>query len=608
MAAILLAASAHAGMSSTAPVEAPAGGPVAPAEVVLPKGDYQVAWLTAEKGWEKGETISIFLGLRGGKATTVWFCGSGPHAGTTRVWVDDISVRLEGGNLKGEIKGRQVGTWAPIATFGEFTYAIDATVGGGQVSGTVKANLRQPVAGTVKGILKTEGQMKKDQGFPAGKDWPSYYGAGASLQGPDCGARMVSDLGQCRPVWRSEETMSCCWGRGPDGRYKDRAFVVGPTGGASSPVVAGGFVYQFYYWPSGPAANESALKQEAESKSKNPVAQTWYVDWHRPLADDRVVCLDAATGKTVWKAVFPGKSVNHQTHKWRGFNPTPAVSDGIVYVVNYSNRCYALDAKTGAPRWEYGAQASKTFTASAAGPVVADGTVVMVGGQSVGLDAKTGNELWKGPGGNAVKWSSRGKDYVIVGKSCLDPKTGKPVWTMDMDGGASYLPLIDGDRLVGIAYGKSEAEGGRVVCYALKPGGAEKLWSVPAPLPMVDSYGLTAAKGHVYVDGEKEMICLSAADGKVVGKAAAGGARTQLAFAADGRVFIQPEGRHGGQSFWMLDGTPGTFKVLGACWTPPHPHDTAYANMPISYPVVDGRLFVRGFDGVYCYDLRVNGK
>jgi outer membrane protein assembly factor BamB len=88
-------------------------------------------------------------------------------------------------------------------------------------------------------------------------------------------------------------------------------------------------------------------------------------------------------------------------------------------------------------------------------------------------------------------------------------------------------------------------------------------------------------------------------------------------FAVDGRVFIQPEGRHGGQSFLMLEGNPKDFRVIPAGnpagktnhagegqWVPLHTPDSAYANQPVIYPVVDGRLFVRGHDGLYCYDLR----
>lgn len=43
---------------------------------------------------------------------------------------------------------------------------------------------------------------------------------------------------------------------------------------------------------------------------------------------------------------------------------------------------------------------------------------------------------------------------------------------------------------------------------------------------------------------------------------------------------------------------------LGPLWLPPHVETTAYNSQPIVYPIVDGRLFIRGGDGIYCYDLR----
>lgn len=45
-------------------------------------------------------------------------------------------------------------------------------------------------------------------------------------------------------------------------------------------------------------------------------------------------------------------------------------------------------------------------------------------------------------------------------------------------------------------------------------------------------------------------------------------------------------------------------KELGPPWLPTNVDTTAYNSQPIIYPVVDGRLFARGGDGVYCYDLR----
>ena len=124
---------------------------------------------------------------------------------------------------------------------------------------------------------------------------------------------------------------------------------------------------------------------------------------------------------------------------------------------------------------------------------------------------------------------------------------------------------------------------------------------------------------HVYISAARESFCLKLSSGKQVAAVEnVGGARTQTAFVADGRLFIQPEGRHGSQSFLMLSANPQDFRAYASQsngsikhpvgseyqWRPPHTWTTAYANQPIVYPLVDGRLFVRGLDAIYCYDLR----
>ncbi|MBM4038676.1 MAG: hypothetical protein FJ290_09190 [Planctomycetes bacterium] len=628
-------------------------GDLPAAETTAPAGDYQAAWLKLEKGWEKGADVALFLGLRGGQATAVWFCA--PARGDChRMWADEVTVKLAGDSLKGEVKGRMAKVWAPIAHVGDYAYALDARVSGGKVAGTFTARIalkdqkEQTATGTLMGTLAGEEQLRKEQALPAGKDWPGYYGVGSAFRGPECGARMIADLGAARPLWKAEEPLPCMWGKGPDGRYKMRACVVGVDGGASSPVVAGGLAYVFYFRPAGPLANEPQLREEAAKHTPSPLGHQAYVEWHRPLADDIVVCLDAATGKTVWRTVLKERGVNLQTHKWRGFNPVPLVADGVVYVVDYANRVYALDARAGKLLWEYG-KGSKQFTASAAGPLLADGVLVASLGEMVGLDPKTGRELWKGPGGNLLLWRKEGKDRVIAlaehrfkdaaGKnaacllvSCFEPRapgagegSGKVLWKAETPlwSPRDVGPLIEGGFLVGCEATKGEKPGEadfaketQVLCYRLKEDGLEKAWAAPAPYPAVDKLALAIANGHVYVAGSQETFCLKLDTGERVGVAKAGGARTQTMFAADSRVFIQPEGRHGGQSFYMLDGDPKGFRVLPASgggdlkhpgagqWVPPHVHDTAYANHPVGYPLVDGRLFVRGHDGLYCYDLR----
>jgi outer membrane protein assembly factor BamB len=624
----------------------PPPAPLAPPVTTAPGGDYQTAWLTLAGGWEGGKDLPLFLGLRGGQAVQAWYCAPG-RSDAHRLWLDEIAVNLAGGSLKGEVRGRMVKVWAPIAHVGNYVYVLDAKVESGRVTGTFTARFaptagagagekEQSTSGAVSGRLASAADLHKDQAIPTGKDWPWYYGDGSAFCGPACGAAMIEDLKDVRPLWKAEEPLPTMWGKGPDGRYKIRACVVGVDGGASSPVVAGGRVYAFYFRPCGSVENEAALRREAAKFTASPAAQQSYVDWHRPAADDIVVCFDGATGGTLWKTVLPGRSVNHQTHKWRGYNPVPFIAGGMTYVVNYSNRLYALDAATGKVKWEYGRAAAKQFTASATGPAVAGGVVVAcLGGGTVGLDARTGEELWKGAGGNLLVWRKGGTERIILaganpGKpgmylACLEPRTGKELWKAETDlwGARDVYPIVQGDWLVGCVAVKGDKPGeadfgrdSRVVGYRLADDGAALAWSAPAPYPAVDKFALTVWGGHVYVAGSAETFCLRLETGEKVASAPAGGARTQALFAADGRLFLQPEGRHGGQSFVMMAGDPANFRVLGSGtaertnhpgagqWVPPHPHDTAYANHPVMYPVVDGRLFVRGGDGLYCVKRR----
>jgi outer membrane protein assembly factor BamB len=524
-----------------------------------------------------------------------------------------------------------------MTVLAQYVYHLDAKVAGSSVSGTVAATFQgqggqQTVKGGITGTLQSETQLAENQRLPPGKDWPWYFGVGAALEGPHSDAVMIDDLARARPVWKSEDLMPTCWGNAPDGRYAIRAAYTRTTGGASSPVVADGRVYQFYYRPTGdlPPQTMKQIEGEAAKVSGIPNATAYMADFLRPRADDVVVCLEAATGKTLWKTTYPDASANHQTHKWRGFNPTPCVAGDTVYVLDYANCLHALEASTGKPKWDCTALASKIFTASGTGPVVTGRVVAFPAGNAVlGLETGTGKPLWTQAeaGGTLLPWTSGGKTRLLAVRhgvrpsqtdakkkeavtqvACLDPATGKPLWTGDTEFRAvEYLPVLSGDYLVSYAslIENNVSNSGRVLAYRLTAEGLQRAWESAAPAPVTDSFGLAIANGVVYVDGEKLTFALRLSDGqKLAAVEGVGGARTQLAFFANGRLLIQPEGRHGRQAFYMLDGSPAAFRQLGALWDPPHPWTTAYADMPIGYPLVDGRLFVRGFDGIYCYDLR----
>jgi hypothetical protein len=39
-------------------------------------------------------------------------------------------------------------------------------------------------------------------------------------------------------------------------------------------------------------------------------------------------------------------------------------------------------------------------------------------------------------------------------------------------------------------------------------------------------------------------------------------------------------------------------------WPPKIPKTSSYAMKMHTMPIVDGRMYIRGADGIYCYDLR----
>jgi hypothetical protein len=104
------------------------------------------------------------------------------------------------------------------------------------------------------------------------------------------------------------------------------------------------------------------------------------------------------------------------------------------------------------------------------------------------------------------------------------------------------------------------------------------------------------------VAGEMQLLDLKT--GKVVATAVGPAPINEgHVFTAENPVFTAPDGSHGNSSLAVYGATPETFKLLGS-WTPPHPHTNSYHMKCMTFPIVEGRLFMRGFDGIYCYDLR----
>lgn len=640
-----------------------------PAKTVAESGDYQVAWLQLEQGGVRIDDrmiapidVPLFLGIRSGKAVTAWF--SHPAMAEPRiVWLDASTLRLDASAMKGELTGRTCLNWGN-KTVHDFRYTFDATVREGKLSGSFTARFtgddasEAALSGGVTSRIIPAGESVRIDSLAPGQDWPHYYGSGFQFRGPDSRAKLIENLAEARPVWKSEAFVPTAYGSAPDARYYDRAGRTDSGGGSSSPVVSGGRVYQFFYSPSGPVGLDKAyLRYEDEADvfararelfPKREVQQRAVVNHFRTQADETLVCLDAATGRTLWRTVLPARGNNYQTHKHRGHFPVPLIAKGVVYQPGTTGRLYALDAHTGALMWEYPDADPEPYITKQGGidcdapaPVLVDGVVVFAKhGGLVGVDARTGKETWKTSlwsRSSLLVWTQKSRRLVIASDRdhptkqnfavAVAPADGRIVWRQPVDYLIDYtFPVLAGNRLVGYSLKAENVKPGEndglavIHAYELTDEGLKAAWVTPPLAPVIDTVGMAANDRHVYVTAASQAFCLDLATGQTVSRAdEVGGARTQIAFLAGARLFLQPEGRHGSQSFFQLDANPASFRALGSAsgaarfthpvgkekqWAPPHSWTTAYANQPLISPVVDGRLFVRGLDALYCYDLR----
>jgi hypothetical protein len=68
-------------------------------------------------------------------------------------------------------------------------------------------------------------------------------------------------------------------------------------------------------------------------------------------------------------------------------------------------------------------------------------------------------------------------------------------------------------------------------------------------------------------------------------------------------VIASGDASHVRNAFGLYRADPSQLAALGELWTPPNPPTTAY-HPALSFPIVEGRMYLRGADGIYCYDLR----
>lgn len=592
-------------------------------QTTVPQGDYAIARLDLPTGIN-GQAHPLLLAFRDGKLANFWFVA--PQDGDKRLHLEESTVARQGAAISGKIHIRTAQVSAALV--------LDLKVEGDKISGTydldMKGTAYKSGKGAVTGLWQTRGEALAPTG-----SWPSYWGPNldmASQPQPE----LVGDFAKAKPLWRSEAHVLTSYGNAPDSRYFTRALNTGNCGAGSSPVVADGTVYMYSTVPS--PQSEPAIKGspfwdktykgdddfKAKTANNNEREKGWLLNHFRPLSDDVVVAIDAATGATRWTTVLPLRAQSLQTHKHRGLSGVPLVAGNMLYVPNLGSRLHALDRATGKLAWEWPANFDPAKVVVGKGgfpaipsPLLLGGSLIWPrGGTVFGLDPLTGQQKWKAFEAHScylLRWAKDGKDRLLVIQwyeqkvFCLDPADGKQLWKQDLAlvADAPMSAMIGGDILVAAPKGEKGAKP-YYAGFQITETGLTQLWK-DEPIQNDENIPVTVADGKAYLLGAMLIRVLDIATGKKVSEWKAGkddkhgpGSNPWFGVVGD-RFLLIPEGQHGTAAYLFLD---RALKPLGPLWHPSHTPTTAYNSQPIICPVVDGRVFMRGGDGIYCYDLR----
>ncbi|MBY0524365.1 MAG: PQQ-like beta-propeller repeat protein [Gemmataceae bacterium] len=218
--------------------------------------------------------------------------------------------------------------------------------------------------------------------------------------------------------------------------------------GYAGPAVAGGKVFvQDRVLDKGAVIGDNPFKKDAVN------------------GKDRILCLEEATGKELWKHEYPSK---YEISYASGPRATPVIADGKVYAQGSMGELFCLDASSGKVIWsknfpkDY--EASVPMWGWAASPLLdGDKLICLVGGKdsvAVAFNKDTGKEVWKSLSAKEpgycppVIFEVGGKRQLIIWHpeaiNGLDPDTGKVFWTQpfNVKAGLSIpTPRVDGDKL-----------------------------------------------------------------------------------------------------------------------------------------------------------------
>jgi outer membrane protein assembly factor BamB len=178
---------------------------------------------------------------------------------------------------------------------------------------------------------------------------------------------------------------------------------------------------------------------------------------------DSVTCLDALTGKVVWKHSFPQPVGAH--YYQGGTTGSPTVDGDTVYHLAREGEVFALDAASGKVRWTTNLKETHGLDVPEwgfTGSPLPYGDIILLnaGDAGIALRKKDGTAVWKSENGDAgystpYLFSKGGTDLALFSNKkayiCVDAKTGVERWRfkwLTRYGVNSADPVLSGDFIL----------------------------------------------------------------------------------------------------------------------------------------------------------------
>jgi outer membrane protein assembly factor BamB len=322
-------------------------------------------------------------------------------------------------------------------------------------------------------------------------------------------------------------------------------------------------------------ASRGSLRVYGAQSAVDPV--DWWPMFHHDLTHTGYSTSTAPnTNQTLW---------NHTTSS---VESSPAISDGIVFVGSDDYKVYALNASTGALKWNY-----TTGGSVYSSPAVANG-IVYVGSldyKVYALNASTGALKWNYTTGNWVTSSPAvAGGIVYVGSTdckvyALNGATGAYIWSYTTSG-SIYMssPSVAGANVYVGSYDHR--------LYALNAATGAYIWNYTAGSSVTSS---PAAVGGIIFVGSTDgnVYALNASTGILVWSYTTGGYASSSPAVAGGTVFIGSTDSR----VYALNASTGAL-----IWS--YLTDSYVASSPA---IADGVVFVGSMDGkVYAFGQRLS--